>query len=134
MFFFLLNQRPPRSTRTDTLFPHTTLYRSMAAQFGDAVEQRLARLHIGDDRRARPVLQHRGGIDLQKLVAPDYPALAVDRADPIAVSIESDAEIEIPLRDPFLDIGQIRLFGRSEERRGGKEGVSTCRSRWAPVH
>src|SRR3546814_8809198 len=23
---------------------------------------------------------------------------------------------------------------RSEERRGGKEWVSTCRSRWAPVH
>src|SRR3546814_14794155 len=23
---------------------------------------------------------------------------------------------------------------RSEERRVGKEGVSTCRSRWAPVH
>src|SRR3546814_18573220 len=26
------------------------------------------------------------------------------------------------------------LFGRSEERRVGKEGVSTCRSRWAPDH
>src|SRR3546814_20844087 len=24
--------------------------------------------------------------------------------------------------------------GRSEERRVGKEGVSTCRLRWAPVH
>src|SRR3546814_3172195 len=24
--------------------------------------------------------------------------------------------------------------GRSEERRGGKECVSTCRSRWAPYH
>src|SRR3546814_10037097 len=24
--------------------------------------------------------------------------------------------------------------GRSEERRVGKEGVSTCRSRWAPYH
>src|SRR3546814_12824096 len=23
---------------------------------------------------------------------------------------------------------------RSEERRGGKEGVSTCRSRWSPYH
>src|SRR3546814_16399441 len=25
-------------------------------------------------------------------------------------------------------------FVRSEERRGGKEGVSTCRDRWAPYH
>src|SRR3546814_4744444 len=27
-FFFLLIRRPPRSTRTDTLFPYTTLFRS----------------------------------------------------------------------------------------------------------
>src|SRR3546814_14140024 len=26
--FFLLTRRPPRSTRTDTLFPYTTLFRS----------------------------------------------------------------------------------------------------------
>src|SRR3546814_11009481 len=26
--FFLMIQRPPRSTRTDTLFPYTTLFRS----------------------------------------------------------------------------------------------------------
>src|SRR3546814_18795241 len=28
-FFFLLIRRPPRSTRTDTLFPYTTLFRSV---------------------------------------------------------------------------------------------------------
>src|SRR3546814_8302644 len=27
-FFFLMRRRPPRSTRTDTLFPYTTLFRS----------------------------------------------------------------------------------------------------------
>src|SRR3546814_11691560 len=27
-FFFLMLRRPPRSTRTDTLFPYTTLFRS----------------------------------------------------------------------------------------------------------
>src|SRR3546814_4696628 len=27
-FFFLMFRRPPRSTRTDTLFPYTTLFRS----------------------------------------------------------------------------------------------------------
>src|SRR3546814_12368300 len=31
MFFFLLTRRPPRSTRTDTLFPYTTLFRSASA-------------------------------------------------------------------------------------------------------
>src|SRR3546814_11664694 len=28
-FFFLMIRRPPRSTRTDTLFPYTTLFRSL---------------------------------------------------------------------------------------------------------
>src|SRR3546814_12312713 len=28
-FFFLIRRRPPRSTRTDTLFPYTTLFRSL---------------------------------------------------------------------------------------------------------
>src|SRR3546814_12224457 len=27
-FFFVMIRRPPRSTRTDTLFPYTTLFRS----------------------------------------------------------------------------------------------------------
>src|SRR3546814_19919935 len=30
--FFLIIRRPPRSTRTDTLFPYTTLFRSPAAR------------------------------------------------------------------------------------------------------
>src|SRR3546814_19068107 len=32
VFFFLMIRRPPRSTRTDTLFPYTTLFRSIAVQ------------------------------------------------------------------------------------------------------
>src|SRR3546814_19991562 len=32
-FFFLMIRRPPRSTRTDTLFPYTTLFRSHCTQF-----------------------------------------------------------------------------------------------------
>src|SRR3546814_20666730 len=28
-YFFLIIRRPPRSTRTDTLFPYTTLFRSL---------------------------------------------------------------------------------------------------------
>src|SRR3546814_15289746 len=31
-FFFLMIRRPPRSTRTDTLFPYTTLFRSVLAR------------------------------------------------------------------------------------------------------
>src|SRR3546814_5523588 len=39
-FFFLSNRRPPRSTRTDTLLPYTTLVRSetfLAVLYHDAV-------------------------------------------------------------------------------------------------
>src|SRR3546814_3429222 len=32
LFFFLMIRRPPRSTRTDTLFPYTTLFRSHRKQ------------------------------------------------------------------------------------------------------
>src|SRR3546814_6213398 len=31
-FFFLMIRRPPRSTRTDTLFPYTTLFRSYESE------------------------------------------------------------------------------------------------------
>src|SRR3546814_2017796 len=34
VFFFLMIRRPPRSTRTDTLFPYTTLFRSRSRRLG----------------------------------------------------------------------------------------------------
>src|SRR3546814_8008094 len=43
-FFFLMIRRPPRSTRTDTLFPYTTLFRSNA--------HRHSRRAAAPDRRA----------------------------------------------------------------------------------
>src|SRR3546814_10407680 len=66
--FFLMIRPPPRSTRTDTLFPYTTLFRSRLPQPSD-----LARLH-GRDRH-RHVL-------VDGAAAPDAPAavrLAGDR-------------------------------------------------------
>src|SRR3546814_8024165 len=33
-FFFLMIRHPPRSTRTDTLFPYTTLFRSLTCGVG----------------------------------------------------------------------------------------------------
>src|SRR3546814_9761563 len=37
MFFLFTLRRPPRSTRTDTLFPYTTLVRTISATRKDAV-------------------------------------------------------------------------------------------------
>src|SRR3546814_11686737 len=39
LFFFLMIRRPPRSTRTDTLFPYTTLFRSELVQHEDDAER-----------------------------------------------------------------------------------------------
>src|SRR3546814_15079827 len=44
-FFFLMIRRPPRSTRTDTLFPYTTLFRSAEVDDLEAV----ALEHDADD-------------------------------------------------------------------------------------
>src|SRR3546814_727707 len=40
-FFFLMIRRPPRSTRTDTLFPYTTLFRSHSGQAAKACRTRI---------------------------------------------------------------------------------------------
>src|SRR3546814_2400963 len=46
-FFFLMIRRPPRSTRTDTLFPYTTLFRSHAVEGFRDHDIELARLRVG---------------------------------------------------------------------------------------
>src|SRR3546814_14161764 len=51
-FFFLIIRRPPRSTRTDTLFPYTTLFRSLAILAGGFVEMPLVPEEaLGETRR-----------------------------------------------------------------------------------
>src|SRR3546814_20704972 len=43
-FFFLMIRRPPRSTRTDTLFPYTTLFRSRSLDgFADDLPDAIAK-------------------------------------------------------------------------------------------
>src|SRR3546814_4441494 len=58
------------------------------------------------------------------------------RPDPQPLRRPGDALRMIAAR--YADDALIRLFGRkvgrSEERRVGKECVSTCRSRWSPYH
>src|SRR3546814_1514615 len=51
-----MNRRPPRSTRTDTLFPYTTLFRSLRGVIGaDAFRREVQRVaQIGRERVIRP--------------------------------------------------------------------------------
>src|SRR3546814_16072485 len=54
LFFFLMIRRPPRSTRTDTLFPYTTLFRSGQVHLARRPH------HAGGARRRLERSRHRG--------------------------------------------------------------------------
>src|SRR3546814_11635454 len=51
-FFFLMIRRPPRSTRTDTLFPYTTLFRSHSGVAVPVIPQLARHDRRGADGRA----------------------------------------------------------------------------------
>src|SRR3546814_4921835 len=64
VFFFLMIRRPPRSTRTDTLFPYTTLFRSNRVHDAPAelAELRPVADHALFLQRARRKAQVFGGL------------------------------------------------------------------------
>ena len=64
------------------------------AGLGHGVEQRLARLHIGDDARARPLGKQVARQQDEQLVRPEHLSLAVHRAQAVAVAVERYAEVE----------------------------------------
>src|SRR3546814_16943014 len=72
-FFFLMRLRPPRSTRTDTLFPYTTLFQSAPARRADREGSAAASLHRLELRD-----------DLGHLIGEDH-ALDLLADDPLAV-------------------------------------------------
>src|SRR3546814_21012080 len=53
-------------------------------------------------------------------------------------AVQSRAELSVLDRGPGVPHGELtrllQRYSRSEERRVGKESVSSCRSRWAPYH
>src|SRR3546814_12413005 len=85
------------------------------------------------------------GVLVPAAVAPHDIEQALDRPLGIALRVAGKRQIEArlvvvcvagdalgELRDPAGR--RFSLGGRSEERRVGKECVSTCRSRWSPYH
>src|SRR3546814_19149878 len=96
-------RRPPRSTRTDTLFPYTTLFRSDARHL-----EFLGQIALGRDRFL--------GLDDLSLdrVAQDFLKLQVKRC-----------RIVLLERTHAFDPS-------SEGRRVGQECDSTVRTGWAP--
>src|SRR3546814_12035406 len=124
-FFFFMIRRPPRSTLTATLFPDTTLFRSalpgrpVSRHPGNSAgDARLPADHAEQGRRAtHPRASEDHAFDLPRLEARRGAATGSD-----------DLRALLPHR--AVD----RTYFRSEERRVGKECVSTCRSRWSPYH
>src|SRR3546814_14406530 len=119
-------RRPPRSTRTDTLFPYTTLFRSLQIlddRHGLVVQEADAPVDItGDGARVLRKLLHFAGDD-------------PETASRLARAGRLDGRVErqiIGLPGQRVDGAGQGADQRSEERRVGKEWVSTCSSRWAP--
>src|SRR3546814_18023210 len=126
----LMIRRPPISTRTDTLVPYTTLFRSDdgAAQSQAVVGARFI------DAVGEAELGEGGKEQIAGMIPGEGPARAVG-AHPAGRQADT--------RDPAERIAEMRdrrvppagrLRTRSEARRVGKECVGTCRSRWSPYH
>src|SRR3546814_14801634 len=132
---------PPRSTRTDTLFPSTTRFRSlhrspMAGERKICASYRAApELHVPPINPLPPTMMQYPapwwlpGGHLQTI----YPASCI--VEPVVMFRRE--RWDTPDGDfvdlDFVDGQQGRPFiVRSEERRVGKEGFSTCRYRWSP--
>src|SRR3546814_16048476 len=114
-------RRPPRSTRTDTLFPYTTLFRSREGERCPEQGSRRA-------RRTRPASAGcRGGLLNDRLRVELFGRQAGELA--ITGTLHSPEDWTFAYHDDYLASDK-----RSEERRVGKECVSTCRSRWSPYH
>src|SRR3546814_13824497 len=122
-------RRPPRSTRTDTLFPDTTLFRSVVDLAG-LVEILVVALrprggevdHRQPDARAEAVALVGGRLHVgEEVVLVDAGGAATEhlsdrQGDAVGDEVRADHRA---------------FYRRSEERRGGTECVSTCRSRWS---
>src|SRR3546814_13714581 len=125
-----MRRRPPRSTRTDSLFPYTTLFRSIAS--APAVDLVLARDHQSTKPRRVQLRCPGAAMEFVEVRPQPVPANLVGR--------DHDAQDRLsarqPLPGPLYQIVPVRswkfrgpaLDCRSEARRVGTESVSTCRS------
>src|SRR3546814_11422835 len=114
-----MRRRPPRSTRTDTLFPYTTLVRS---------DGRMGRLQA----EGQPDYSIVDGEQMAThvVMVEDRMIMTMDPAELAAANGASKTDAEP------VDLGAAKIGERerSEERRVGKECVSTVRARGSPEH
>src|SRR3546814_11192346 len=121
-------RRPPRSTRTDTLFPYTTLFRSAidnAALLAEARREAEARRAASEaNAKLAAIVEHSDDAILSKSL--DGIIASWNSSAERLFGYSADEAIGKPIT---LLIPEDRLH-RSEERRVGKECGGTGRSRW----
>src|SRR3546814_13164401 len=137
-----MRRRPPGSTRTDTLFPYTTLFRSRGLEkqvLADGVEARLVgeigQLELADAHRRHLAVEV--DVDLAALVHRDGDGIVRHRDAGLHDVAVAGHDVAVGAELQAAGAGVGGLAGRqlrSEERRVGKGCVSTCRSRWSPYH
>src|SRR3546814_20301743 len=93
-FFFLMIQRPPRSTRTDTLFPYTTLFRSLLERLDD-----VALLQVLEVAEADAALE--AGVDLAHVVL--EATQRVDGALPDDRALPQEADLGVDRKSTRLN-------------------------------
>src|SRR3546814_996018 len=84
IFFFLMIRRPPRSTRTDTLFPYTTLFRSpdgLARQFAGETDDADAKGYFAPSRSEKHTSE------LQSLMRTSYAVFCLKKKNPSGSTI-----------------------------------------------
>src|SRR3546814_17529126 len=122
LFFFLMIRRPPRSNRTDTLFPYTTLFRSGLALLFALM---LAMLGNQGMETMLPTL----AIVAALLVALKW--LYWHGTDRAGLPGSRAAAIGLPEREATVfERPPTEANYRSEERRVGTELFSPCRTSW----
>src|SRR3546814_12122811 len=127
MYFFSMIRRPPRSTRTDTLFPYTTLFRSrfIAAVSGKTLALKQPRL-IARIRRLRQctalVTTERTSTSLKRLALIDCPLIHIPHgAGDRAIGFEKRLKwFDLVIASGRKDAGPIGRGSCGE--RGGREG------------
>src|SRR3546814_4350062 len=83
LIFFVMKRRPPRSTRTDTLFPYTTLFRSWAFRFRRSGGSRQPLLSSSPCRRRGRSEEHTS--ELQSLMRISYAVFCLKKKNLIDI-------------------------------------------------
>src|SRR3546814_16960143 len=128
---------PPRSTRTYTLFPDTTLFRSLCHVIVDQNERQQLVENKAKEAAAAAglILREDQGMVTENAGLTEWPVPLLGHFDPVFLEVPPEV-IQLTMRtnQKYFAVQDAQGKLRSEERRVGQECVRTCRSGWSPYH